>query len=183
MNSEVELQKAKVAYQNGDRTTARSILAAVVKEEPSNSQAWYMLSFMVDKVEQVIHCLNQAIKFDPMNSQISERLRQFQAQNKSITPVQQVQSTQQVRQVQPAQPARQVQPAQQVAKQNTGLFVTNQKEWYREPLFKFFTFLFFTPAWVLIMVTDPEESTTNKIGAVVIQVFMCMIGSWLLLFN
>lgn len=165
MNGGLELQKAKVAYQKGDRTTARSILADVVKEEPSNSQAWYMLSFMVDKVEQVIHCLNQAIKFDPMNSQFRERLTQFQAQNKSITPVQQAQ------------------PAQQVTKQNAGLFVTNQKEWYREPLFKFFTFLFLLPIWVLIMLTDPEESTMNKVGAVVIQLFSCMIASWLLLFN
>lgn len=169
MNAELELQKAKVAYQKGDRATARSILAAVVKEEPSNSQAWYMLSFMVDKVEQVIHCLNQAIKFDPMNSQFRERLTQFQAQNKPITPVQQ------------AQPIQSVQPAQQVTKQKTGLFVTNQKEWYREPLFKFFSFLFFTPIWVLIMLTDPEESAMNKVGAVAIQLFFCLIASWLLL--
>lgn len=174
MNSEVELQKAKLAYQQGDRTTARSILAAVVKNDPSNSQAWFMLSFMVDKTEQVVHCLNQAIKFDPMNSQIRERLAQFQTQNKPVVPVQ---PAQQVR------PVQSVQPAQQVAKQKSGLFVTNQKEWYREPLFKFFTFLFFTPIWVLIMLTDPEESTMNKVGAVAIQVFFCMIATWFLLFS
>ena len=180
MNSEVELQKAKAAYQKGDRATARSILAAIVKEEPSNSQAWYMLSFTVDKVEQVIHCLNQAIKFDPMNSQISERLNQFQAQGKSTAPVQPIQ---QVQPIQPVQSIQQVRPVQQVAKQKAGLFITNQKEWYREPLFKFLTFLFFTPGWVLIMLTDPEESTTNKIGAVAIQLFFCMIGTWLLFSN
>lgn len=174
MSSEVELQQAKLAYQKGDRATARSILVVIVKNDPSNSQAWYMLSFMVDNSEQVVHCLNQAIKFDPMNNQIRERLTQFQTQSKPVAPVQPIQ---QVR------PVQSIQPAQQVAKQKTGLFVTNQKEWYREPLFKFFTFLFFTPIWVLIMLTDPDESTMNKAGAVAIQLFFCMIATWILFSN
>ena len=160
MNSEAELQKAKLAYQKGDRSTAQTILAAFVKEEPSNAQAWYMLSFMVDDVEQVIHCLNQAITFDPLNNQYRERLNQFQAQEMSTPPI---------------QPMEQVQPVEQLPKHKTGLWITNKKEWYREPIFKFFTFLFITPIWVLIMLTDPEESKVNRIGAVAFQIFFCII--------
>jgi len=165
MNSESELKKAKLAYQRGDRPAARSILASMVKNDPSNSQAWYLLSFMVDKTEQVVHGLNQAIKFDPMNRQIRERLAQFQTPNDLVPPVQ---IQQQVRHYQPVQSVRQA---------------TKQKEWYRESLFKIFTFLFLMPVWVFIMLTDPDESSLNKVGAVAFQLFLCMAACLFLIWG
>lgn len=159
MSSFEDIQRAKSLIASNNRPEARQVLSALVKTEPSNAQGWYLMSFVVDEKDQAIYCLDRAVKIDPLNQEFNQRLRQFQAQNKPAAPV------------------------QQAPRQNPGLFVTNQKEWYREPLFKFFAFLFFTPGWVLIMLTDPEESSMNKMGAVAFQLFLCVMASWYFLSN
>lgn len=86
-----EIQKAKSLIASSKRVEARQVLSALVQSEPSNAQAWFLLSHVVDDRNQAIYCLERAIKIDPLNPEIRERMKLFRPQNeaepkKPITP-------------------------------------------------------------------------------------------------
>jgi RNA polymerase primary sigma factor len=62
---------------NGERNKARQLLMGYVKKKPQDASAWYMLSFLVEKQEQKIDCLQFVLKLDPNNTQAKQRLQNF----------------------------------------------------------------------------------------------------------
>jgi len=80
MNTSSELiEKAIAEAKSGNKAGATKILAQVVRKEPGNVQAWYMLSRVVEEKEQIIYCLNQVLKIMPDSSQAKARLKKLQS--------------------------------------------------------------------------------------------------------
>ncbi len=80
MNNSSELIKQAIAEaKSGNKAGAKKILAHVVRQEPGNAQAWYVLSRLVEEKEQIIYCLNQVLKSMPDNTQAKARLKKLQA--------------------------------------------------------------------------------------------------------
>jgi hypothetical protein len=159
------MQTAKDALQAGDKLKARNLLVSVIQSEPTNAQAWYMLSFAVE-ADQALYCIGQASKRAPQNKQVQER---FEALHKQAQPLQPfpIPGYQ-------APVGAQVHSYSQVPqKGNTSVSIP----FYRDPLFKVFSFLILLPVWVLIILTDPNEKTYIKIIAVIIQVIACTFGA------
>jgi hypothetical protein len=78
MNNSSELiRKAVEEAKSGNKAAAKKILAHVVRQEPGNAQAWYLLSRLVEEKEQIIYCLNQVLKIIPDSSQAKARLQPF----------------------------------------------------------------------------------------------------------
>ena len=83
MNTSEELiQESITEYKSGNKNTAKRLLASVVKKEPDNARAWYLLSQAVDKKEQAIYCLSRVLKINPDNSQAKNRLRKLEGTSK-----------------------------------------------------------------------------------------------------
>lgn len=61
----------------GNKAQAKKILAQVVKQEPKNTRAWYLLSYVVDDKEQAIYCVNKVLEVDPSNEQATARLQEL----------------------------------------------------------------------------------------------------------
>jgi len=75
-----DIQKAKQLIAAGKRVEARQLLSALVQADPSSAQAWFMLSFVVDSQQQAVYCLERAVKIDPLNNEMRDRLRKFKQQ-------------------------------------------------------------------------------------------------------
>ena len=56
------------AYESGDRTRARTLLARVIREDASCKEAWWWLSKCLDDPEQVRFCLERVLSLDPKDS-------------------------------------------------------------------------------------------------------------------
>lgn len=71
----VELIKQAVTQaKTGNKAGAKQILSQVVKKEPGNTRAWYLLSQVVESKEQAIYCLKKVLEVDPANEQAIKRL-------------------------------------------------------------------------------------------------------------
>jgi len=80
MNNSSELIKQAIAEaKSGNKAGAKKILAQVVRQEPGNAQAWYLLSHLVEEKKQIIYCLNQVMKIAPGSPQAKARLKKLQA--------------------------------------------------------------------------------------------------------
>ncbi len=80
MNNSSELIKQAIAEaKSGNKAGAKKILAHLVRQEPGNAQAWYVLSRLVEEKEQIIYCLNQVLKSMPDSTQAKARLNKLQA--------------------------------------------------------------------------------------------------------
>ncbi len=82
------IDKAIAEAKSGNKAGAKKILVQVVKNEPSNAQAWYLLSWVVDEKEQIIYCLNKVLEIIPDNSQAKARLRKLQEESTPIPSIQ-----------------------------------------------------------------------------------------------
>lgn len=82
MSAFEDIEKAKSLIATRNRIEARKLLSSLVQTEPINSTAWYLLSHVVETNEQAIYCLERAVKIDPLNQQIQERLKMFQQQRR-----------------------------------------------------------------------------------------------------
>lgn len=59
-------------------------------------------------------------------------------------------------------------------------YVTKSKPWYRSTFVMVLLFLFITPAWLLLVLTDLEIETKNKWIAVVVFVVLMACNFWIL---
>ena len=82
MSSEFEqlVQAAIAEAKLGNRRKAGEILTGVIKQDPQNARAWYLLSQVVDNQDQSIHCLKQVLIIQPENIQANERLHRIAPQ-------------------------------------------------------------------------------------------------------
>jgi hypothetical protein len=91
MDTNKLIQQAIDIGNTGNKQEARRILAQVVQQEPKNARAWYLLSQLVDKQDQVIYCLNKVLDIEPNNQKAAERLQRYKIE--TIPQAQQEQET------------------------------------------------------------------------------------------
>lgn len=73
------INKAIAEAKAGNIAGARTNLAQVVRKEPENVQAWYLLSRVVEDKEQIIYCLKRVLQIMPDSPQAKARLKKLQA--------------------------------------------------------------------------------------------------------
>jgi hypothetical protein len=64
----------------GKKPDGGRILAALVKENPDNEQAWQWLSVCVATEEQKRHCLKQVLRINPQNEYAKKMLESLDFQ-------------------------------------------------------------------------------------------------------
>ncbi|MFZ6030295.1 MAG: hypothetical protein ACOYYS_21485 [Chloroflexota bacterium] len=69
-----ELNRAADALRAGQKAKAQKLLNALLKSEPSNAQAWYLLSHAVDERSQQISALKRTLRLSPGHPQARARL-------------------------------------------------------------------------------------------------------------
>lgn len=85
--TEQKIQEAIQAARSGDKETARKILSQVVRSEPNNARAWYLLSQVIEDDEKAVFCLEQVLKIDPNNTQARERLEKYRPEPVNVEEV------------------------------------------------------------------------------------------------
>ena len=68
------LKQAAELIKEGKTKPARGFIIEVLRADPDNVQAWYMLSFAVPKVDRQIYALQQTIRLDPDHQKAISRL-------------------------------------------------------------------------------------------------------------
>lgn len=162
-----QLDQAAAAIKAGDTLAARTILVDLVKTEPSNAHAWYLLSFAADDDDQALYCIKQAAQFAPTNRPVQLRLVKLQggAVDSAVIPGYQA--------------PRPSASSASTHSSRAAATAAPSVPFYREPLFKVLAFLFMFPVWVLVILTDPRESQAMKIIAVILMVVACLFGIWI----
>lgn len=69
-----KLQQAIAAARSGDNKKAQYLLTQTLQENPEETQAWYLLSLLVDSEEKQIAYLNRVLAIDPAHEKAQERL-------------------------------------------------------------------------------------------------------------
>lgn len=60
-------EEAYLAFQEGNPTRVREILARLIKSEPDNAQYWLLMSAAVENQKETLYCLQEVLKLDPHN--------------------------------------------------------------------------------------------------------------------
>ncbi len=68
------LKQAANFIRGGDTKSARGILIPLLREDPDNGQAWFMLSYAVPRLDKQIYALQQTLRVDPTNEKAQRRL-------------------------------------------------------------------------------------------------------------
>lgn len=76
-NTEQLLQQAFSLAKVGQRTEAKKILSQLVRDDPRNARAWYILSQVVEQPERQIFCLKKVLEIDPGNTKAVQRLQKL----------------------------------------------------------------------------------------------------------
>jgi hypothetical protein len=71
------LKQAIAAARAGKQPQAKVLLARVLKEEPENVNAWFLLSSLADTEEQKIHYLEKVLEFKPDHAAARQQLSEL----------------------------------------------------------------------------------------------------------
>lgn len=74
---EEQISQAIQLAKAGNQAEAKRLLTGVVKGEPENARAWYLLSQVSSNEFDAAYCLNQVLRIQPDNQQAKERLEQL----------------------------------------------------------------------------------------------------------
>jgi tetratricopeptide (TPR) repeat protein len=74
MDNELTLEQALLAAQLGDKKRARSILRAVIRQEPHNEKAWLLYADFAEKPEQATAWVEHTLKINPNNVMARQKL-------------------------------------------------------------------------------------------------------------
>lgn len=80
-----KLQQAIVATRTGQKREAQRLLTEVLKEDPENAQAWFLLSHLVDSKEKQVAYLGKALALDPQHQKAKQRLARLRAVHLTAT--------------------------------------------------------------------------------------------------
>ncbi len=69
------LADAQLAMKYGNKVKAQRILSQVIRSDPHNEQAWLMMARLVNTEQQVIECLEWALKSNPDNRSTKAALK------------------------------------------------------------------------------------------------------------
>ena len=75
------LTAAQEALQRGERIHARKLARTALLQNPRSEQAWLLMARVVDQPEQVIDCLEQALKINPQNYSTARSLSSLRRQS------------------------------------------------------------------------------------------------------
>ncbi len=68
------LKKAGDLIREGRTKSARAILLEILREDPENAQAWFMLSYTIPDLEKQINAVQQAMRLKPDSEKARQRL-------------------------------------------------------------------------------------------------------------
>lgn len=121
MDVNLAIQEAMQKASDGDVKSAQGILANVLRHEPRNARAWYLLSQIVGDRNREIDCLKKVLEIEPNSHQAKIRLQKLQQIGVQIQPTPSVPKIQQTpTQIQPAPSIPKVQP---IAKKPSSLLI------------------------------------------------------------
>lgn len=60
-----KMQQAVDNYKSGNKQNAKKLLAELVKSEPDNASAWYILALCMDEREEKEYCLQRVLEINP----------------------------------------------------------------------------------------------------------------------
>ena len=76
-----KLPEAIEYAKSGNIAKARQLLNEVVEREPNNELAWLWMAGLVEKIDQQVYCLRQALRINPNNQNASQKLSQLTSQS------------------------------------------------------------------------------------------------------
>lgn len=68
------LKQAATFIRQGDTKSARTILIEILRTNPDNAQAWFMLSYAVPREDKQIYAIQQTLRLEPHNEKAQRRL-------------------------------------------------------------------------------------------------------------
>src|SRR4030065_1153142 len=69
------LADVQLALQQGNKLLARKLLSQALLSDPRSEQAWLLLARLADTEEQVIECLERALRINPEKATTTRALR------------------------------------------------------------------------------------------------------------
>lgn len=85
-NAAPELLRQAVQFlRQGDTEQARPLIVQAIKLDPSNADAWYMVSFTASNTREQILALGRALKLNPDHQRARERLDNIRATDEGLT--------------------------------------------------------------------------------------------------
>lgn len=79
MNQNRALKKALEHILDKDHASARKLLVRVLRKDPKNESAWYLLSQALEEREKQVYALQQALRINPENGRVRARLEKLRA--------------------------------------------------------------------------------------------------------
>jgi len=83
MASEKVIESIRL-IKSGDREQARKLLAAAIRENPKDEDAWYVMAAVVKDVDQRIDCLERVLELNPENKKANNNLKKLTKKEKVI---------------------------------------------------------------------------------------------------
>ena len=87
MDIEQALSQAELYIRQNQTSQARIILSEILRDYPLNEEAWILSAQVSDKPEQVLYCLRQAVKINPVSSRARLLLDRLQLPQSPSTAV------------------------------------------------------------------------------------------------
>ncbi len=72
-----KLQQAIAATRDGDKQQAQRLLAELLKENPQDAQAWFLLSHLVESESKQVAYLSKVLTLQPTHEKAKQRLAQL----------------------------------------------------------------------------------------------------------
>ena len=122
MDINLAINEAMQKANDGDIKSAQVILANVLRQEPRNARAWYLLSQIVGDPNREIDCLKKVLEIEPNSQQAKARLQKLQQVDVQAQPVPSVPKVQQTNsKIPPNSLAPKIQPV--IAKKTSPLLI------------------------------------------------------------
>lgn len=88
MDTNTIIKQAIEAIKQGNKSNARALLENVIKNEPNNEEAWFMLAHVAQTQEQARSYLGRVININPSNERAKQQLEKLNAipSNKQTAP-------------------------------------------------------------------------------------------------
>ena len=83
-NLNLALRQARDYLRQGNPDAARPLLVGVLKDDPKNEHAWYMLAFVYDQPDRRRYALEQVLRINPENQKARQKLQAFESQVQGI---------------------------------------------------------------------------------------------------
>ena len=75
-----QLKRAYALYKGGETNQASMIVRGVLREDPQNAYAWWLMSHLVNDQEKVIKSLERVVKINPNHTKAREKLTRLKNQ-------------------------------------------------------------------------------------------------------